>query len=328
MFRAVMIEKTENGQTASLQTLEDDALPVHEVLVDIDYSTLNYKDALALTNTLPIVKQYPLVPGIDFSGTVLKSDSPEFQAGQKVVLNGWGVGETYWGGLSEKASVDADWLVPLPDVFSTKDAMMIGTAGYTAMLCVLALEEQGVTPDTGDILVTGAVGGVGSVAVRLLSKLGYRVTALTGRGEERAYLEGLGASDVILRSEYQEEAFPPLAKERWAGAIDTVGGVVLSNICASMKYGGVVAATGLAGGMDFPATVMPFILRAVKLIGVDSVYCPKPKRLLAYDRLAALLTSEDLASIAQVIKLDEVLDVVPQFMSGQVKGRLVVDVRN
>lgn len=325
-FRALVIEKDEAGQQqVSLQTLEENRLPEYPVTVRIDYSTLNYKDALAITNSSPIVKQYPLVPGIDVAGTVEASSDPAYKPGDPVVLNGWGVGESHWGGLAEKARFKSEWLIPLPEAFSTKQAMAIGTAGYTAMLCVIALERQGLTPESGEVLVTGAAGGVGSVAVALLAKRGYRVVAVTGRAEEGEYLKTLGAAEILPREQFSQPG-RPLAKERWAGAIDVVGGHTLANVCASVRYDGAVAACGLAGGMDFPATVMPFILRGVKLIGVESVYRPREERLEAWQRLATDLAPEALEAITQEIGLSEVLSTAPLFIEGKVRGRVVVDV--
>jgi acrylyl-CoA reductase (NADPH) len=267
-----------------------------------------------------------LVPGIDFAGTVVKSSYEGFAPGDEVVLNGWGVGESYWGGLSEKAAVDGDWLVPLPEGFTARQAMAIGTAGYTAMLCVLELERHGVTPEAGPIVVTGASGGVGSVAVSILSKLGYEVEAVTGRPSEEDYLKGLGASAIIDRAELEGKG-RPLAKERWAGAVDTVGSHILANVCAQMKYHGVVTACGLAAGADLPVTVMPFILRGVALQGVDSVYAPRELRVKAWQRLAEDFDASKLEAIVTEIGLSEVLDTAPKFMDGAVRGRVIVDVK-
>lgn len=323
MFNALVIDQVETQQQVALRQLSKQDLPAGEVLVRIAYSTLNYKDALAITGASPIVRQYPMVPGIDFSGVVERSDHPDYQVGDQVILNGWGVGEKHWGGLAEYARVPADYLIPLPDAFSLRDAMVIGTAGYTAMLCVLALEQQGVRPESGDVLVTGAAGGVGSVAVALLAKLGYQVTAMTGRDTEAEYLKGLGALHILDRGEYSQ-AGRPLTKERWAGAIDVAGSHVLMNVCAAMKYRGVVAACGLAAGMDFPASMAPFILRGVRLIGVDSVMCPKNDRLQAWQRLATDLDPMVLDAVATEIPLDQVQQIVPQFLEGKIRGRLVI----
>ena len=272
MFKAVVLKKQDDADASvSVEDLNISDLPEGDVLVKVSFSTINYKDALAITSSSPIIKNYPMVPGIDFAGEVEESNNNSFKTGDKVILNGFGVGEKYWGGLAQKARVKGEWLVKLPEKLTQKQAMAIGTAGYTAMLCVLALEKQGVTPDKGEILVTGASGGVGSVAISLLSKLGYEVCASSGREEFKDYINSLGAKKIINRSELSEKS-RPLGKEIWAGAIDSVGSHTLANICASTKYGGVVAACGLAQGFDFPSTVMPFILRGVSLLGVDSVY--------------------------------------------------------
>lgn len=323
MFNALVIDQVEGKQQVALQQKAITDLPTSEVLVRVAYSTLNYKDALAITGASPIVRQYPMVPGIDFSGVVEQSNHPDYQVGDKVVLNGWGVGEKHWGGLAQYACVPADYLIHLPEAFSLRDAMVIGTAGYTAMLCVLALEQQGIRPDSGDVLVTGAAGGVGSVAVAILAKLGYTVTAMTGRAAESDYLKSLGAQHIMDRAEYSQ-AGRPLAKERWAAAIDVAGSHVLANVCAAMKYRGVVAACGLAAGMDLPASVAPFILRGIKLIGVDSVMCPKTDRLKAWQRLAQDLDPSILNTVATEIQLDQVQAAAPRFLEGQVRGRIVV----
>lgn len=325
MFKGILIDKADDKQTAKLTDIDEAQLPDHDVTVDVEYSTLNYKDALALTASAPIVRKFPLVPGIDFSGTVSVSDNPNYKPGDKVVLNGWDVGESHWGGLAGKARVKGDWLVPLPDAFDTRQAMAIGTAGYTAMLCVLALERQGVTPDKGEIVVSGASGGVGSVAVAVLSKLGYKVVALTGRVEEGDYLKALGASEVMDRAELEGPG-KPLARERWAGAVDTVGSHILVNICAATKHGGVVTACGLAAGMDFPATVAPFILRGVTLVGINSVICPFEERVEAWQRLGQDLDVAKLDAMVSEIGLSEVIDTAPQFLDGKVRGRIIVDV--
>ncbi len=325
MFQGLLIEKNDDKQSIALKQFEDSDLPEGDVVVQVEYSTINYKDALAVTGSSPIAKIYPLVPGIDFAGTVISSETPEYSAGQKVVLNGWGVGEKHWGGLAERAKVKSDWLVHLPDGFDTKQAMAIGTAGYTAMLCVMALEEQGVKPSDGEIIVSGASGGVGSVAVSVLAKLGYTVVALTGKAHEHDYLKELGASEVLDRSLFSEPG-RPLNRERFAGAVDCVGSTTLANICASMKYGGVVTACGLAGGFDFPSTVMPFILRGVTLVGIDSVMCPKPKRLEAWRRLAKDLNVDHLTKMSSEIGLSEVIPTSASLLKGVIKGRLIVDV--
>ena len=326
MFHALLLTKTEDGKThAALTHLETSQLPEGEVRVDVAYSTLNYKDALAITGKGPVVRKFPLVPGIDLVGTVEVSSHPDCAVGDAVVLNGWGVGEAHWGGLAQKARLKGDWLVPLPRQFSPQQAMAIGTAGYTAMLCVLALEKHGVMPDKGEILVTGAAGGVGGVAVAVLAKLGYTVVGVTGRAEEVDYIKGLGASEVLERAAFASPG-KPLARERWAGAVDVVGSHTLANVCASMKYRGVVTACGLAGGMDFPASVAPFILRGVTLAGIDSVMCPRPDRLEAWRRLGSDLDVVKLGVIAHEIGLDEAIPTAVRLLDGQVRGRVVVDV--
>jgi acrylyl-CoA reductase (NADPH) len=325
MFKAIQIEKTDDGQKVSLTELDECALPEGDVSIDVAYSTLNFKDGLAITGSSPVVRIWPIVPGIDLAGTVTDSTNPEFKAGDKVVLNGWGVGETHWGGLSQKAKLKGDWLVPLPAAFSEKQAMAIGTAGYTAALCVDALVDAGVTPDQGPLLVTGATGGVGSVAIALLKAEGFTVHALTGKMAEADYLKALGADEVIDRSTMSEKG-KPLQKELWAGVVDTAGSFTLANACAQTKYGGAVAACGLAQGFDLPATVMPFILRGVRLLGVDSVMAPKAKRLKAWDRLARDLDPAKLDAIGQEIGLGDAIDAAAKFMSGEVKGRYIVDV--
>lgn len=325
MFKAILIEKDDQGYRAGLTELDDSALPEGDVTVRVAYSTLNYKDGLAITGRSPVVRKFPMVPGVDLVGTVEHSSHPDYQVGDAVVLNGWGVGETHWGGLAQRARLKGDWLVPLPAAFTPWQAMAIATAGYTAMLCVMALERHGVTPAQGEVLVTGAAGGVGSFAVSLLAKLGYTVAAVTGRPQEADYLKGLGATTVLDRAEFTAPG-KPLAKERWAGAVDTVGSHTLANVCAQMKYRGTVAACGLAGGMDFPSTVAPFILRGVTLAGVDSVMCPRPDRLQAWQRLATDLEVSHLDAITRTIGLAEALDVAPQLLAGQVRGRVVVDV--
>lgn len=325
MFKAILIEKDDQGYRAGLTELDDIALPEGDVTVRVAYSTLNYKDGLAITGRSPVVRKFPMVPGVDLVGTVEHSSHPDYQVGDAVVLNGWGVGETHWGGLAQRARLRGDWLVPLPAAFTPWQAMAIATAGYTAMLCVMALERHGVTPAQGEVVVTGAAGGVGSFAVSLLAKLGYNVAAVTGRPQEADYLKGLGATTVLDRAEFTAPG-KPLAKERWAGAVDTVGSHTLANVCAQMKYRGTVAACGLAGGMDFPATVAPFILRGVTLAGVDSVMCPRPDRLQAWQRLATDLDVGHLDAITRTIGLAEALAVAPQLLAGQVRGRVVVDV--
>lgn len=326
MFNSLILNKIDDQKaTGKVEEITVSDLPEGDVLINIDYSTINYKDALAITSSSPIIKNYPMVPGIDFSGTVEETSNNNFKIGDKVILNGFGVGEKYWGGLSQKARVNGDWLVKLPEKFTTKQAMAIGTAGYTAMLCVLALEKNGVTPEKGEILVTGATGGVGSVAISLLAKLGYNVTASSGRAIHSEYLKSLGAKTVIDRKELSEKG-RPLGKEIWAGAIDSVGSHTLANICASIKYGGTVAACGLAQGYDLPATVMPFILRNVTLAGVDSVYCPIEERTVAWERLAQDLNLAHLDSMITTIALSEVVSTANNMLSGKTHGRILVDV--
>lgn len=325
MFKAILIEKDDQGYRAGLTELDDSALPEGDVTVRVAYSTLNYKDGLAITGRSPVVRKFPMVPGVDLVGTVEHSSHPDYQVGDAVVLNGWGVGETHWGGLAQRARLRGDWLVPLPAAFTPWQAMAIATAGYTAMLCVMALERHGVTPAQGEVVVTGAAGGVGSFAVSLLAKLGYNVAAVTGRPQEADYLKGLGATTVLDRAEFTAPG-KPLAKERWAGAVDTVGSHTLANVCAQMKYRGTVAACGLAGGMDFPSTVAPFILRGVTLAGVDSVMCPRPDRLQAWQRLATDLDVSKLALITQEIGLSDAISIAHKLIEGQVRGRVVVKV--
>ncbi|MCL4745158.1 MAG: oxidoreductase [Burkholderiaceae bacterium] len=325
MMKAILIDKNDDGYKARLAEVDEARLPEGDVTVAVEYSTLNYKDSLAITGASPVVRSFPMVPGIDFAGTVVASTHSAYKTGERVVLNGWGVGETHWGGLAQKARVKGDWLVPLPIAFTSRQAMSIGTAGYTAMLCVLALERHGVTPDKGEILVTGAAGGVGSVAIAILAKLGYTVVASTGRPHEAEYLKKLGAADTIDRAQFSGKG-RPMGKERWAGAVDAVGSHTLANVCATLRYGGTVAACGLAQGMDFPATVMPFILRGVTLAGVDSVYCPQPLRRQAWERLACDLDVALLESITTGIALADVLETAPKQLAGEVRGRVVVDV--
>ncbi|GBQ20170.1 alcohol dehydrogenase [Gluconacetobacter sacchari DSM 12717] len=326
MFKAVMIEKTTDGaQSVSVGDVADNQLPEGDVTVRVEWSTLNYKDALAITGRGPIVRSFPMVPGIDFAGVVESSQREDIKPGTRVILNGWGVGEKHWGGLAEKARVSGDWLVPLPDRLTTRQAMEIGTAGYTAMLCVQALQRQEVMPDKGPILVTGAAGGVGSVAIMLLGRLGYHVVAVTGRPEEDAYLIGLGAKEVLPRQAFSAPG-KPLDKARWAGAVDVAGGVVLANVCASMAYGGVVTACGLAADMSFPSTVAPFILRGVTLVGIDSVMCPKDKRLAAWTRLAELIDPSKLEAMTSEIALDDAVNAATSLLDGKIRGRVVVRV--
>ena len=325
MFRAILIDKDDHGYRASLQALDEARLPEGDVRVRVSHSTLNYKDALAITGKGPVVRQFPMVPGIDLAGVVEESSHADFKAGDAVLLNGWGVGETHWGGLAQQARLRGDWLIPLPQGFSAAEAMAVGTAGYTAMLSVLALERHGVTPEQGEVLVTGASGGVGSFAVALLARLGYRVVASTGRPEEADYLKALGAAEIIERGSLSEPG-RPLGRERWAGAIDSVGSHTLANVCASTRYGGCVAACGLAQGMEFPATVAPFILRGVTLAGIDSVMRPRADRLEAWSRLARDLDKSLLAPITRTIGLEEAIPVAGELLAGRVRGRVVVDV--
>ena len=325
MFKGILVEKDEQGYRAAVKDIDDSLLPEGDVTIKVAYSTLNYKDALAITGKGPVVRSFPMVPGIDLVGTVEQSDSEQFKVGDNVLLNGFGVGETHCGGLAEKARLKSEWLIPLPKAFSARQAMSIGTAGYTAMLCVIALEKNGITADKGDILVTGANGGVGSFAITILAKLGYNVIASTGRLEESEYLKKLGAAEVIDRSTLTEPG-RPLAKERWAAAIDSAGSHTLANVCASLKYGGVVAACGLAQGMDLPTTVMPFILRGVTLAGIDSVMRPTADRIEAWERLATILEPAVIDDIAKEITLDEAIETAEKLISGKVRGRVVVNI--
>jgi len=324
-FRAIRIDKAEKGTTAALTQFDEADLMEGDATVRLEWSTLNYKDGLAVTGKAPVVRRFPMIAGIDFAGTVEQSSHPHWKAGDKVVCNGWGMGETHLGGYAEKARVKGDWLVRLPDGMSTRDAMAVGTAGYTAMLSVLALEKHGLTPASGPIVVTGAAGGVGSVATSVLSKLGYHVIASTGRMAEAGYLKGLGAAEVIDRGELAGPA-KPIAKERWAGGIDSVGSTTLANLLSMTKYGGAIAACGLAGGMDLPSSVAPFILRGVCLLGIDSVMCPLPPRKLAWNRLATDLDRAKLTEITHEIGLDEVIGEAGKILAGQVRGRIVVKI--
>ncbi len=325
MFKGILIEKDESGYRAAVRDIDEAALPAGNVTVRVSHSTLNYKDGLAITGRGPVVRRFPMVPGIDLAGVVEESTHPDYQPGDAVVLNGWGVGEVHWGGLAQKARLDGDWLIPLPARFSPRQAMAIGTAGYTAMLCVLALERHGVKPADGEIVVTGAAGGVGSVAIAVLAKLGYSVVAVTGRPQDAEYLKSLGAGEVLDRALFAAPG-KPLGKERWAGAVDVVGSHVLANVCATTKYRGVVAACGLAAGMDFPATVAPFILRGVTLAGVDSVMCPRAERLLAWQRLSDDLDVEKLERNSREVGLDEAIPLAASLLDGAVRGRVIVDV--
>jgi acrylyl-CoA reductase (NADPH) len=324
-FKAVMIRKETDKQTVETVEIGLNDLMEGDVVVSVSHSTVNYKDGLALTGRAPVVRKFPMIPGIDLAGTVETSSHLDFKPGDRVILNGYGLSENHFGGYAEYARVKGDWLVPLPKAFTAAEAMAIGTAGYTAMLCVLALEDAGVSPDKGPVVVTGAAGGVGSVAVALLAKLGYRVTASTGRTEEERYLKSLGASDIIPRAELSADP-RPLGKERWAGGIDTVGSKTLANVIASLRYGGAVAACGLAAGMDLPTSVAPFILRNVSLLGVDSVQMPKPRRLQAWQRLARDLEVGKLAAMTHTIPLSGVRQGAEDILAGKVRGRLVVEI--
>jgi len=325
MFSAVLISKGEAGQSVEVTRLDEAQLPEGNVTVDVEYSTLNYKDGLAITGSSPVVRKFPMVPGIDLAGIVRESSHADWKVGDRVVLNGWGVGETHWGGLAQKARLNGDWLVPLPGAFTSRQAMAIGTAGYTASLCVDALLAHGVRPEQGEVLVTGATGGVGSVAIALLVKAGFAVAAATGKAAEADYLKQLGATVIIDRAELSA-AGKPMQKERWAGVVDCVGSHTLANACAQTRYGGAVAACGLAQGMDFPASVAPFILRGVSLLGIDSVMAPKPRRLAAYERLARDLDVASLDVIATEIGLAQAIPAAAELLQGKVRGRIVVNV--
>lgn len=324
-FKAVRIDKAEKGTTATLTQFDEAELMDGDVTVRVEWSTLNYKDGLAVTGKAPVVRRFPMIAGIDFAGTVEQSSHPAWKAGDKVVCNGWGMGETHLGAYAEKARVKGDWLVRLPDGMSARDAMAIGTAGYTAMLSVLALEKHGLKPADGPVVVTGAAGGVGSVAIAVLSKLGHQVIASTGRAIEADYLRSLGASEIIDRNELSGPA-KPLAKERWAGGVDSVGSTTLANLLSMTKYRGAIAACGLAAGMDLPSSVAPFILRGVCLLGIDSVMCPIELRKQAWSRLASDLDRTKLAEITHEIGLDEVIAAGPRILGGQVRGRIVVKI--
>ena len=325
-FKAIVIDKADTGQTVRLTDFDEKDLMDGDVTVRVEWSTVNYKDGLAITGKAPVVRRFPMIAGVDFAGTVESSTHPKWKPGDQVILNGWGVGETRLGAYAEKARVKGDWLVRRPAGISTRDAMAIGTAGYTAMLAVMALERAGINPSRGPVIVTGAAGGVGSVAVALLAKLGYAVAVSTGRPEEAAYLNGLGASEIINRNELAGPA-RPLAKERWAGGIDAVGSTTLANVLSMTRYGGAVAACGLAGGMDLPTTVAPFILRGISLIGIDSVMCPLPHREAAWRRLEADLDHKKVMAMASEINLDEVIAAGGRIVDGKVRGRIVVKIR-
>ena len=327
-FKAIICNKTDSGYTADIQTVDDSALVTtgdHDVLVKVDYSTINFKDGLAITGRSPIIRKFPMSPGIDFAGTVEKSGHPLFKQGGAVVLTGWGVGETHPGGLAQYAKVKGDWLVAKPAGLSMRQTMAIGTAGYTAMLCVMAIEKHGAKPGDGEVLVTSAAGGVGSIAVAVLAKLGYHIVASTGRLNESDYLKSLGAKEIMDRKELSQPG-KPLGKERWTAVVDTVGSHTLANACASTMSEGAVAACGLAQGMDFPSTVAPFILRGVTLYGINSVTTPRPKREAVWQRLAKDLSLEKLDAMTQEISLSRAISIAPEILAGQVRGRLVVNV--
>lgn len=328
MFRALVVEKAQDGTTrATVQDLPDDRLPAGEVTVAVEYSTLNYKDGLCVGSGGGLVRTWPHVPGIDFAGVVEASDDPRYAKGDRVVLTGWRVGETHWGGYATKARVKADWLVPLPAALTTRQAMAVGTAGLTAMLAVIALEQHGLTPASGEVLVTGAAGGVGSVATAILSKLGYQVAAVTGRPETESYLRTLGATRIVPRAELAETVKRPLEAETWAGCIDSVGGAMLARVLGQMKYGASVAAVGLAGGAGLPASVIPFILRGVNLLGIDSVMKPYAGRVTAWDRIARDLPMDRLEAMVQPATLGDLPALGAAILKGAVQGRVVVDVR-
>ena len=324
MFRAILVEKTDAGQATRLADLDESSLPAGDVLLAVQRSTINYKDALALTGKAPVIRKFPMVPGIDGAGEVLESTHASFRPGDRVLVNGFGVGESHWGCLAGRARLDGGWILPIPSAFTATQAMAIGTAGYTAMLCVMALERHGVTPEKGEVLVTGAAGGVGSVAIALLAKLGFRVVASTGRAAETPYLTGLGAAEVIDRAILSTPG-KPLQKERWAGVVDSVGSQTLASACATTRYGGTVAACGLAGGMDFPASVAPFILRGVTLAGVDSVMAPMALRIEAWQRLARDLDPARLSAMTREIGLADAIPAAADLLAGKVRGRIVVD---
>ena len=326
MFNALMVNKVDEEFTAEIKQIEESELPDGDVLIDVEYSTINYKDGLAVTNSSPIVRSWPMIPGIDLAGTVTESSNPDVSVGDKVLVNGWGIGEETFGGFSQRARIQGEWTVPVPENFTTAQTMAIGTAGYTSMLSVLALEEHGVTPDSGPILVTGASGGVGSIAIALLSAKGYEVHASTGRTEETEYLSSLGASTIIDRQELSEQSKRPLAGARWAGAIDAVGSHTLANVLAAIKPFGCVAACGLAQGMDLSTSVAPFILRGVALKGIFSVMVPRPQRLKAWDRLASDLDPKLLEQMTTTFGLTDIFALSPEILAGKVRGRIVIDV--
>jgi len=324
MFKALVLDQLDGKTMAEVKQLEVGDLPKQEALVAVEYSSLNYKDGMAVTGTGKIIREFPMVPGIDLAGKIIESGSDKYQPGDSVILTGWGVGERYWGGYTQQASAKADWLVPMPEGLDSRKAMIIGTAGFTAMLCVMTLEEAGVTPDQGPVLVTGAAGGVGSIAVLLLSTLGYEVSAVTGRESTHEYLKGLGASQILTREEMSAQA-RPLESQRWAGAVDTVGGDILARVISEMKYGGAVAACGLASSFKLNTTVMPFILRNVSLRGADSVSCPVERRTRAWERLASDLPESAYSAISRTVGLEQVVEVSQEIMAGQVQGRVLID---
>ena len=323
-FKALVLTQSDGKTVSDIKQLHNDDLPDGDVLLAVDYSSLNYKDGLAITGKGKIVRQWPMVPGIDLAGTVLESSSPDYSSGDSVILTGWSVGEKYWGGYSQRQKVQSKWLVPMPSGLDSRQAMAIGTAGFTAMLCVMALEEAGVKPDSGTVVVTGASGGVGSISVAILAKLGYTVAAVSGKPEADAYLKELGASEILGREEMNQPP-RPLEGQRWAGAIDSVGSTVLARVLAETQYGGCVAACGLAGGADLPSSVMPFILRNVRLQGVDSVMCPVERRKIAWRRLADDLPAKALGEIGQVASLEELPALAESITLGGIRGRVIVD---
>jgi acrylyl-CoA reductase (NADPH) len=326
-FKAILVSRDDDKkQSVAVAELAEADLMEGDVTVAVEATTVNYKDGLAITGKAPVVRRWPLIPGIDFAGTVLSSSHPDWSTGDHVILNGWGVGETHYGAYAARARVNGDWLVPLPGKMSAHDAMAVGTAGYTAMLCVMALERHGITPERGPVVVTGAAGGVGSVAISILSKLGYHVIASTGRSAEAEYLTGLGAAEIISREELSAPG-KPLGKERWAGGVDAVGSTTLANVLSMTSYGGAVAACGLAGGMDLPATVAPFILRGVSLLGVDSVMAPKALRLEAWKRIDSDFDLDKLKALSTTIGFDGIIDAAHDIIEGKIRGRLVVDMQ-
>ncbi len=327
MFRALLLEETESGVASSIQELDEERLPEGDVTVAVDYSALNYKDGMVLEGQGRLVRDYPHVPGIDFAGRVVESRHADFKEGDEVILTGWRVGEAHWGGYAETARVKGDWLVPRPEGLSLKQAMAIGTAGFTAMLAVQALEDHGATAEAGEVLVTGAAGGVGAVAVTLLSRLGYKVAASTGRSETHAYLRDLGAAEIVDRGELSAPAERPLGAARWAGCVDSVGGTTLGTVLSQMAYGASVAAVGLAGGPKLETTVLPFLLRGVNLLGIDSVMCPKPRRVAAWQRLAETLPLDKLDAMTSEAALGDLPGLAKDILKGRVRGRTVIDIR-